>query len=246
LFAFGFWAEGTNTGRTVTLTSDDSGKIWQITSQTRWRANSRVAVEIATTAFGASGALMLNSYLAAFQTAASGVNNSTGNALAAIEVSQLSIDLRFAEPRDYPPGEPFGLRLGQQRVPIAVERLGEAWFRLTFDAPLDSAQQYYVMAGPGVEIPIRLPSESKSEPNLATSAPTAKQEENGLIRVRLSGKVHKFHVDRETLGLEDENGQPLPHRATLSSDARTILIEPYRSAGRYRVILDGERLSVTK
>ena len=166
----------------MAASSDADGKIWLISPLAPWRENSTVAVQISTTAFSASGALLLNPFSAKFFVVRSAANNSPSNGLAAIEVSTAVIDLRFAEPRDNPPGEPFGLRLGQQRVPARVEHLGAAWFRLTPDSPLDPALPCYLMAGPGVEIPMRFTNDAEPITIEGRDSMLAgRQEENGLF-----------------------------------------------------------------
>jgi hypothetical protein len=156
------WNEGTVIP--VSLTSDAEGKVWRATPSAPWREKSIVAVEISTAIFGVSGALMPQPFRATFHTAAASLNDSPSNGLAAITASPDAVDIRFAEPRANPPEEPFGLRLGQQRVPARVERVGQASFRITPDSPLDPARTYHLMAGPEVEIPLRFRPPALQEP----------------------------------------------------------------------------------
>ena len=122
---------------------------------------------------------------------------------------------------------------------------GEAWFRLTPDAPLDPALPYYMMVGPRVEFPLRFTNDTEPKtPEGLDSILAAQQEENGFIRVQLREKTHRFRIDRRTLVLLDENGRATPHQATLTSDGRTIVIEPYSPAVASRVILGGSSIGV--
>jgi len=229
----------------VTADSDADGKVWRISPPSPWRENSTVAIQISNTAYGLSGALLLNPFSAKFSIVRTAANDSPSNGMAAIEVSRAAVDLRFAEPRDRLPGEPFGLRLGQQRIPARLEQLGEAWFRLTPDTPLDPALPYYLMAGPGVEIPLRFTNDAEPKTTEGLdSILAAQQEENGFIRVQLKEKTRRFRIDRRTLVLLDENGRATPHQATLTSDGRTIVIEPYSRAVFSKVILGGISIGV--
>jgi hypothetical protein len=231
----------------VTLTTDDGGLTWHVVPSTPWRAGSVVTVEIANTAFSVSGLQLSSRFTGQFRTIASAANASPGPTVAALEASPGGVDIRFAAPLAAPPDEPFGLRKGPVRVPVVVEQLGTAWFRLTPASPLDPGEQYYLMAGPGMEIPLRIARDKHTDRiTAAGSAPRAAVDASGRLYLRFSIPVHAFGIDHETLVLLDREGRPVPHEARVEADGQTIGIELFGQAPVRRIIWRGHEIVISR
>jgi methionine-rich copper-binding protein CopC len=225
----------------VTLTPDANNQVWTIVPTANWRPNSNVRVTVGTTAYSLSGLAFSYAYSANFFTLSPEATPTSGASLAALRATPEFIDLRFSTPVDNPPGEPFGLRQGQTRIPVVIDRMGPAWFRLTPGTPLDTASQYTLMAGPGLEVPVRL---APPEPATPTGAPQVTRDESGQISLRFDTPIHAFSIDATTLVLLDRQGNPTPHTARVSPDGRVVWIEPLGSQPPSALLWHGRRLPV--
>lgn len=222
----------------VTITEGSEPGVYIISPAAPWREGSFVTMNIAANLYSASGVFWGFPTSLTWRVPSGTVNNMASNALAAVDATPEAIDLRFAEPRTRLPEEPFGIRLGQERVPVRAERMGETWFRLTPDRPLDPAQSYMLMAGPDIELPLRF----KAVP-AAVEDSTVETEAGGSLRVRLGRGMHPFALNRQNLVVLDGDGNPLPYSATLSENG-TLQIEVYGSRVPSRVRISERVLTV--
>jgi hypothetical protein len=207
----------------VSLTPDATNQEWTIVSPTPWKPGTMVDLSIDTTVYSMSGLRMYDPFAATFRTVAQDAPSASGAALAALRAYPSFVDLRFASPLAAPPQEPFGLRLGQTRIPVVVDRMGPAWYRLTPGTRLDPEEHYTLMAGPGVEIPLRISLEETMD---QTSAPVVTRGAGGRLLVQFERPIPAFSVDATTLVLLDRDGRQVPHTASLSPDGRTVIVEP--------------------
>lgn len=216
----------TNDGYAVPVTStpDDARQVWTIVPAAPFLPGTVVQFEVGTTAYSQTGMTMYEKYTALFRTAAAGASTSSSAALAAVRATPRFVDLRFAAPGETPPEEPFGLRQGHVRIPVVADRLGPAWYRLTPGAPLEAGGRYTLMAGPGVEMPLRIVPEEESA---GSADPVVTRDEAGRISLRFAAPIHAFSVDGTTLMVLDGDGQEVPHAAHLTVDGRTVVIEPF-------------------
>ena len=197
----------------VNLTPTGDGSIWQITPLSPWPAGAVVTLQISTLAYAANGALLSQPLFIRFGTA--GISAPT---LAAVESTATAIDVRFAGPLDRVPEEPFGIRLLQQKLSARVERVTPDWFRIVPDTPLDPTQAYFLMVGPGIEVPLHLlpPDESPEE------VESASVDDTGSIRIRL-----KRPLRMTAFQLLDPDGQPIECDAHLTADRTTLILSPH-------------------
>jgi hypothetical protein len=231
----------------VTLTSDDGGRVWHAVSSTRWSANSMVLVEVADTAFSASGLQLNSKFAGQFRTGQGTATTSSNYDIAALEARRDAIDIRFAAPRLTLPDEPFGVRMGQVRIPFVVEQLGPAWFRLIPGTPLEPGVQYHLMAGPGIEFPLHTAREQAEKAVFkASSAPEARMDASGNVCLRFNDPVHAFSIDRGTFALLDQKGRPIPHEVRVESDRRTIVIDPFGPTPVWRIIWLGREIAISR
>lgn len=207
----------------VSLTPDATNQAWTIDSPTPWKPDTLIDVSVDTTVYSTSGLRMYAPFAATFRTVAQDATSAAGAALAALRANPSFVDLRFAAPLAAPPEEPFGLRLGQTRIPVVVDRMGPAWYRLTPGTRLDPGEHYTLMAGPGVEIPLRITQEETTD---QTSAPVVTRDEAGRLMMQFETPIPAFSVDATTLVLLDRAGRQVPHTASLSPDGRTVVVEP--------------------
>jgi hypothetical protein len=225
----------------VTLTPDAANQVWTIVPATSWQPDSIVRVEVGATAYSASGLAFAYPFAASFRTLNPESTPASGASLAAVSAFADSVDVRFSGPVTDPPEEPFGLRQGQARIPVLVDRMGPAWFRLTPGTPLDAGGQYTLMAGPGKELPLRIiPRPLTSEDN----TPLLERDQSGRLLMRFYAPIHAFSVDANTLVLLDRNGQESPHTARISPDGRTISIEPLGALPVEALRWKGHRLPI--
>jgi hypothetical protein len=222
----------------VTLSSDPDGRTRRAVPPSPWLAGTAVSVQIGALAYSATGVLLQSAAVARFAIAGAAPNDTTTNEVAAIESTASAVDVLFVEPRLRAPGEPFGIRVGQRRVSARIDRMGGAWFRIVPDEPLDPARHYVLMAGPGVEFPLRV---ADAAPAAASGSgelrPPAKVDEQGRIRIRLEGADMLLRFRAESVGLVDGNGQAVPADARISADGHELSIAPHRHAESYRVVL---------
>ena len=208
----------------VTLTPDAAGCVWTMVPSAPWQPGTVVVVGVDSTAFSLSGLRMPASYRAQFQTLAARPTASSNASPAALRASRRSVDIRFAAPSSTPPEEPFGLRQGQLRIPVVIDRMGPAWYRLRPGTALEAGEQYTLMAGPGVEIPLRIAAEESAD---SSGDPLVTRDKSGRLMMRLEEPIHAFGVDSTTLVLLDRNGNEVPHEARLAADGRSVVIEPF-------------------
>jgi hypothetical protein len=117
-----------------------------------------------------------------------------------------------------------------------VERLGPAWVRLTPYSPLDAGEQYYLMAGPGREIPLRIAQGRRSERVAAdSSAPKATVDVSGRLYLKFGTPIHPFSIDHETLVLLDREGRQVPYEARVTEEGLTVTIDGFGQTSPCRI-----------
>lgn len=206
-----------------------------------------VLVEVADTAFSASGLQLNSKFAGQFRTGQGTATTSSNYDIAALEARRDAIDIRFAAPRLTLPDEPFGVRMGQVRIPFVVEQLGPAWFRLIPGTPLEPGVQYHLMAGPGIEFPLHTAREQAEKAVFkASSAPEARMDASGNVCLRFNDPVHAFSIDRGTFALLDQKGRPIPHEVRVESDRRTIVIDPFGPTPVWRIIWLGREIAISR
>jgi len=225
----------------VTLASDDTNQVWTITPASPWLPATTVVIAVDSSAFSTSGLYLLERYSVSYRTAATPATSASSPVLAAVRTSSMYTDLRFAEPLAAPPAEPFGLRDGSTRIEATVERMGPAWYRLTPGTPLSPGAEYTLMAGPGVEIRLRIPAESGTG---ESGNPVVNREGSSRLVLHFSAPVHAFSVNAATLVLLDPDGNEVPHEARLSIDGRTVIVEPMGARPARELLWQGRRISI--
>lgn len=173
------------------LATTDNGRTWTLTPSAPWPIGGGLRLLLASTAYSQAGILLTNPTERSFVVVATAAPNSSleGSAsasLAAYFATGRVIDLLFDRPLAETPAEPFGVRLGHQRVPGVTRRMSERWLQIQLDDPMQDNAPYHLMLGPSLEIPFS-PS---PEP------PLAQQPEeplpSGSRRWRLDRPNHRF------------------------------------------------------
>ncbi len=213
-------------GYTVPAAIAPSGSTqsWTITPNAPFPSGASVKIHVGATAFSESGLALSWPYSVQYQTVS---EPTTATILSALRATPSFIDLRFSAPTSQLPEEPFGLRLHFARVPASITRMGPAWYRLTPDTPLDPAQPYVLMAGPNLEIPLAL-TEIQPPPESGAS-PTVTRDDSGRLTLHFETPIDPFRIDAESTALLDLQGRTIPHAARLSTDGRTLVLEPLTS-----------------
>ena len=224
----------------ITLTHEDDGRIWHVIPSTPWQPGSGVTLTVADSAFSVAGIVLSNPFSGQFRTAKSASNMSAGNPVVALQAYPDAVDVRFAADLPGGPGEPFGLRSGNARIPGVLDRLGPAWYRFTPDTELDPGLRYHLMAGPGVEFPLRISSRQYEIRNSRTaSPPSVESTPSGSLVLTFATPINAFSGTRETLAVFDQQGSTVPYQARLSDDCRTLTVEPFGSARTTRITWRG-------
>jgi hypothetical protein len=223
----------------VNLTSSGDGSTWQIAPVSPWPAGALVTLQINTLAYAANGAKLIQSYSIRFSVAG-GTAGAASSEIAAVESTATAVDVRFAQPRVRSPEEPFGIRLLQRRVEARMERVAEDWFRIVPDMPLDPAKRYFLMVGPGVEVPLRI-SATEDTPAEADSAAI---DDRGSMQVHLKQPVRVAGIAPGTLRLLDGEGRPVECEARVTADGKILILSPRRTLSEGTVFWRNSEITI--
>jgi hypothetical protein len=152
---------------------------WTLTPAVPWRGEGSITLIVTQAAYSEAGLLLNHSSEHRFFVMPPPPSGAPS--LAAYLASDRVIDLLFDRPITEIPAEPFGLRMGHQRVPGVLSRMSERWLQIVLDQPLQPETEYHLMLGPALEMPLQL------------DPPAAEQRESKEFRGwRLNQVQHRF------------------------------------------------------
>lgn len=194
-------------GVPFTAESQDQGRLWRITPDRPLTPGAGVELRVEDTALSAAGVLAFGPRMFYFQVTPSAQPAGLSQVVSYI-ATPTHVDILFSgEAQERP--QPFGIREGQQRVPMTVEHGGRRWLRLQPQDALRPGVDYHLMLGPDQEIPFRI--ESSPEPEAAPA------HTDGFPRLNRPRNVHPFDAE-----------ETAPETAHISADGKQLLLEQRR------------------